>query len=163
VAQLPQLITAIVTGLARAVPSMNDVGRNIARGLWDGISSMIGWLKSKVDNMVGGIVRGVKSFLGIRSPSKVFAGIGANMSEGIGEGFSTAMSGVEKDMRDTIPTDFDLDLNSQVSGSVGGAEGAVFDVTIPLTIDGNILTRVVAQLQWNQNTVTVRNLGVAGS
>jgi hypothetical protein len=36
-------------------------------------------------------------------------------------------------------------------------------MTIPLTIDGNILTRVIAQLQWNQNTVTVRNLGVSGS
>jgi hypothetical protein len=73
------------------------------------------------------------------------------------------MSGVEKDIQGAIPTDFDLDLNSQVSGSLGGSEGAVFDVTIPLTIDGNVLTRVIAQLQWNQNTVTVRNLGVAGS
>ncbi|NDL67891.1 phage tail protein [Anaerotalea alkaliphila] len=163
VAQLPQIITAIVTGLARAIPAMMDVGKNIARGLWDGISSMIGWLKGKVDSMVGGIVKGVKGVLGIRSPSKVFAGIGANMSEGIGEGFTEAMSGVEKDIQGAIPTDFDLDLNSQVSGSLGGSEGAVFDVTIPLTIDGNILTRVIAQLQWNQNTVTVRNLGVAGS
>lgn len=163
VGQLPQIISAIVTGLGRAIPSMMDVGRNIARGLWDGISSMIGWLKGKVDSMVSGIVKGVKGVLGIRSPSKVFAGIGANMSEGIGEGFTEAMSGVEKDIQGAIPTDFDLDLNSQVSGSLGGSEGAVFDVTIPLTIDGNILTRVIAQLQWNQNTVTVRNLGVAGS
>jgi len=163
VGQLPQIISAIVTGLGRAIPSMNDVGRNIARGLWDGISSMIGWLKGKVDSMVGGIVKGVKGVLGIHSPSKVFAGIGANMSEGIGEGFTEAMSGVEKDIQGAIPTDFDLDLNSQVSGNLGGSEGAVFDVTIPLTIDGNILTRVIAQLQWNQNTVTVRNLGVAGS
>jgi phage-related protein len=163
VGQLPQIITAIVTGLGRAIPSMMDVGRNIARGLWDGISSMIGWLKGKVDSMVSGIVKGVKGVLGIRSPSKVFAGIGANMSEGIGEGFTEAMSGVEKDIQGAIPTDFDLNLNSQVSGSLGGSEGAVFDVTIPLTIDGNILTRVIAQLQWNQNTVTVRNLGVAGS
>src|SRR6056297_2216067 len=163
VSQLPQIITAIVTGLGRAIPSMMDVGRNIARGLWDGISSMIGWLKGKVDSMVSGIVKGVKSVLGIRSPSKVFAGIGANMSEGIGEGFTEAMSGVEKDMQGAIPTDFDLDLNSKVTGSLGGSSGAVFDVTIPLTIDGNILTRVIAQLQWNQNTVTVRNLGVAGS
>ena len=163
VSQLPQIISAIVTGLGRAIPSMMDVGKNIARGLWDGISSMIGWLKGKVDSMVSGIVKGVKGVLGIRSPSKVFAGIGANMSEGIGEGFTEAMSGVEKDMQGAIPTDFDLDLNSQVSGSLGGSEGAVFDVTIPLTIDGNILTRVIAQLQWNQNTVTVRNLGVAGS
>ncbi|MGO1368508.1 phage tail protein [Senegalia sp. (in: firmicutes)] len=163
VSSLPQIISAIVQGLARGIPSILGIGKNIARGLWDGISSMIGWLKGKVDRMVGGIVRGVKSVLGIRSPSKVFAGIGANMSEGIGEGFTEAMSGVEKDMKDTIPTDFDLDLNSEVSGSVGRSDGSLLDVTIPLTIDGNILTRVIAQLQWNQNTVTVRNLGVAGS
>ena len=163
VAQLPQIIMSIVTGLARGIPSILEVGRNIARGLWDGIASMIGWLGEKVKNMVNGIVGGVKKVLGIRSPSRVFAGIGSNMGEGIGEGFTEAMSGVEKDMQGAIPTDFDLDLNSQVTGSLSGSEGAVFDVTIPLTIDGNILTRVIAQLQWNQNTVTVRNLGVAGS
>lgn len=163
VAQLPQIITAIVLGLGRALPSIVEVGRNIARGLWDGIASMIGWLGERVKSMVNGIVGGVKRVLGIRSPSKVFAGIGANMSEGIGEGFTEAMSGVEDDMQGAIPTDFDLDLNSKVTGSFGGSDGAVFDVTIPLTIDGNILTRVIAQLQWNQNTVTVRNLGVAGS
>ena len=60
------------------------------------------------------------------------------------------------------PTDC-LDMNSVVSGTEGGRGGAVFDVTIPLTIDGNVLTRIIAQLQWNQNTVTVRNLGVASS
>jgi hypothetical protein len=163
VAQLPQIIMSIVTGLARGIPSILEVGRNIARGLWDGIASMIGWLGEKVKNMVNGIVGGVKKVLGIRSPSKVFAGIGSNMGEGIGEGFEKAMGDVEKDMQGAIPTDFDLDLNSQVTGSFGGSDGAVFDVTIPLTIDGNILTRVIAQLQWNQNTVTVRNLGVAGS
>ena len=163
VAQLPQIITSIVRGLAGAVPAMIDVGKNIARGIWDGISSLTGWLKSRVEGMVSGIVGGVKRVLGISSPSRVFAGIGENMGEGIGAGFSDAMNDVEKNMEKAIPTDFDLDLNSQVSGDLGGAGGGVFDVTIPLTIDGNVLTRVIAQLQWNQNTVTVRNLGVAGS
>ena len=81
----------------------------------------------------------------------------------IGVGFTDAMRGVEKDMEGAIPTDFNLDMNSVVSGTEGGSGGAVFDVTIPLTIDGNVLTRIIAQLQWNQNTVTVRNLGVASS
>ena len=163
VAQLPQIIVAIVTGLSNAVPSVVEVGKNIAQGLWNGIASMIGWLKGKVDSMVSGIVQGVKNTLGIHSPSRVFAGIGANMGQGIGVGFEDAMSGVEKDMQGAIPTDFDLDLNSQVSGSLSGSEGTSFDVTIPLTIDGNVLTRVIAQLQWNQNTVTVRNLGIGGA
>jgi hypothetical protein len=66
-------------------------------------------------------------------------------------------------MEGAIPTDFDLNMDSVVSGVEGGSSGSLVDVTIPLTIDGNVLTRVIAQLQWNQNTVTVRNLGVAGS
>jgi TP901 family phage tail tape measure protein len=163
VAQLPQIVLAILQGIGSAASAVVDIGRNIMTGLWSGIASMLGWLQSRVNNMVNGIVRSMKGVLGIRSPSRVFAGIGENMGQGIGEGFSSAMKDVEKEMARAIPTDFDLDMNSVVSGVEAGSSGAVFDVTIPLTIDGNILTRVIAQLQWNQNTVTVRNLGVAGA
>ena len=34
-----------------------------------------------------------------------------------------------------------------------------FDVTIPLSIDGVSLTKVISRIQWNQNKVTVRNAG----
>ena len=163
VAQLPQIVLAILQGIGSAASAVVDIGRNIMTGLWSGIASMLGWLQSRVNNMVNGIVRSMKGVLGIRSPSRVFAGIGENMGLGIGEGFTSAMKDVEKEMARAIPTDFDLDMNSVVSGVEAGSSGAVFDVTIPLTIDGNILTRVIAQLQWNQNTVTVRNLGVAGA
>ena len=32
-------------------------------------------------------------------------------------------------------------------------------LTIPLTLDGATLTRIISQIQWSQNAVTVRNLG----
>lgn len=162
VAQLPQIVIAIVTGISKVNQSIVGIGENIVRGLWNGIRSMIGWIRDKISNFVGGIVSSVKGVLGIRSPSKVFAGIGKNMGEGVGVGFTDAMVGVEKDMKDAIPTDFDLDLNSQVSSNIKGNEVTAFDVTIPLTIDGVTLTRVISQLQWQQNTVKVRNLGVIG-
>ena len=120
VAQLPQIIFSIVSGLTRGIPSILEVGKNIARGLWDGIASMIGWLGEKVKNMVNGIVGGVKKVLGINSPSKVFAGIGANMSEGIGEGFTDAMSGIEKDIQGAIPTNFNLDTRLNIDDSLQG-------------------------------------------
>lgn len=163
VAQLPQIVSALIVGLGKAVYSIGEVGVNIVRGLWNGIASMVGWIKDKVSNFVGGIVSNVKGVLGIHSPSRVFAGIGENMGAGIGVGFTDAMRGVEKDMEGSIPTDFDMDLNSQINATAKGVEGSILDVTIPLTIDGAVLTRIIAQLQWNQNTVTVRNLGVAGS
>lgn len=119
VAQIPQIIAAIVTGLGRAIPAMLDVGKNIAKGLWDGIASMVTWLKNKVSDMVGGIVKGVKGLLGISSPSKVFAGIGSNMSQGIGVGFSNAMKDVEAEMKNAIPTDFDgLDVDFNAVGNI---------------------------------------------
>jgi phage-related protein/predicted nucleic acid-binding Zn-ribbon protein len=114
IAALPQIIAAIVSGLGSAVGSVMKIGVDIVKGLWDGIKSMGKWLSDAVGNFFGGIVSGVKGLLGIRSPSLVFAGIGENMGLGIGEGFTSAMKGVEKDISDAIPTDFDLDMNANL-------------------------------------------------
>ena len=40
-----------------------------------------------------------------------------------------------------------------------GGSGHAFNVTIPLTIDGTTLARILAEIQWSQNAVYVRNLG----
>lgn len=111
VAAIPQIITALVGGLGKVVESVGQIGQNIVKGLWDGICSMINWLKDKIADFVGGIVGGIKGFLGIKSPSRVFAGIGQNMGEGLGVGFQEVMAEVQKDMQDAIPTDFNTDLN----------------------------------------------------
>ena len=59
---------------------------------------MITWIKDKISGFVGGIVSSVKGLLGIHSPSKVFAGIGGFMAEGLGEGFSDEFASVKKDI-----------------------------------------------------------------
>lgn len=111
VAKLPEIIAAIVTGLGKAVGAVFEIGKNIVTGLWEGIKSLGSWISDKVSGFFSGIVDGAKSLLGIQSPSLVFAGIGENMGLGIGEGFTSAMKGVEKDISDSIPTDFDLEMN----------------------------------------------------
>ena len=89
----------------------------------------------------------------------MFAGIGENMGAGMGVGFLDAMKDVEKDMKDAIPTDFDIDTNiGDVSTAAVG--GHAFNVTIPLTINGATLARILAEIQWSQNQVYVRNLGM---
>ena len=80
------------------------------------------------------------------------------MAEGLGEGFGDEMKGVSKSMQNAIPSDFDLDMNGTVSG-FNGVQTQAFDVTIPLSIDGVPLTKVISRIQWNQNKVTVRNAG----
>lgn len=120
VERLPEIITAIVEGLSAAVTSVFDIGKNIVNGLWDGIKSMDNWLGEKVGGFFGGIVDGAKNLLGIHSPSTVFAGIGSNMGQGIGVGFTDAMRGVEVDMKKAIPMKFDgldVDVDASIRGS----------------------------------------------
>lgn len=103
VAQLPQIISAIVNGIGALIGSIVEVGKNIVRGIWDGITAMAGWIKDKVTGFFSGIVDGVKGFLGIHSPSRVFAGIGNNMAAGLGQGFENTMGGRDKRHRERHP------------------------------------------------------------
>lgn len=93
---LPQIITAIVQGIASLMGSVVDVGKNIVKGIWEGIQAMASWIKGKVTGFFSGIVSSVKGILGIKSPSKVFAGIGGFMAEGLGEGWEDAYSSIKK-------------------------------------------------------------------
>lgn len=125
--KMPQIISSIVKGLISGIPAIFDVGKNIVEGLWNGIKSMGSWVSGKVKDFFGGIVGGVKDFLGIHSPSKVFAGIGGFMAEGLGEGFDDQFKSVKKDIENSI--DFDAgtitaDANISrhyTSGSYGAA------------------------------------------
>ena len=127
VSKIPQIISSIVKGLISGIPAIFDVGKNIVEGLWNGIKSMGSWVSGKVKDFFGGIVGGVKDFLGIHSPSKVFAGIGGFMAEGLGEGFDDQFKSVKKDIENSI--DFDTgtitaDANISrhyTSGSYGAA------------------------------------------
>lgn len=127
VSKIPQIISSIVKGLISGIPAIFDVGKNIVEGLWNGIKRMGSWVSGKVKDFFGGIVGGVKDFLGIHSPSKVFAGIGGFMAEGLGEGFDDQFKSVKKDIENSI--DFDAgtitaDANISrhyTSGSYGAA------------------------------------------
>ena len=127
VSKIPQIISSIVKGLISGIPAIFDVGKNIVEGLWNGIKNMGSWVSGKVKDFFGGIVGGVKDFLGIHSPSKVFAGIGGFMAEGLGEGFDDQFKSVKKDIENSM--DFDAgtitaDANISrhyTSGSYGAA------------------------------------------
>lgn len=69
-----------------------DVGRDLIYGLWNGISSLTSWLKDKVVGMATGITTAFKNFMGIHSPSTVFADYGKFMMEGLANGITANSS-----------------------------------------------------------------------
>lgn len=84
------------------IPDMVEVGKNIVNGVWKGIQNMAATFTKNVKNFFGNIVSGVKKTLGIASPSKVFAGIGGYMVEGLAKGwddqYETVRRGIMDDM-----------------------------------------------------------------
>ena len=114
----PQIIVSLITGIVGAIPELiaavprviaaiadtirnydwGSIGRNIVQGLKDGIAGMWDNIKNWFNDKVNSLVGGVKRILGIHSPSKVFAGIGGFMADGVGEGFSDEFASVKKDI-----------------------------------------------------------------
>lgn len=99
---VPEIVSAIVAGFASLADSIVNIGVNIVSGVWDGICSMGNWIKDKVTGFFDGIVGGVKDFLGIHSPSKVFAGIGANSIEGFADGVDDGAGANESRVMSTV-------------------------------------------------------------
>lgn len=143
----PQIIVSLITGIIGAIPELiaavprviaaiadtirnydwGGIGRNIVQGLKDGIAGMWDNIKDWFNEKVNSLVGGVKRILGIHSPSKVFAGIGGFMAEGLGEGFSDEFASVKNDIEGsmnfdagTITVDANISRN-YTSGSYGAA------------------------------------------
>ena len=143
----PQIIVSLITGIIGAIPELiaavprviaaiadtirnydwGGIGRNIVQGLKDGIAGMWDNIKEWFNEKVNSLVGGVKRILGIHSPSKVFAGIGGFMAEGLGEGFSDEFAAVKNDIEGsinfdagTITADANISRN-YTSGSYGAA------------------------------------------
>ena len=93
---IPQLIQSIVDTFSGF--DWGSIGGNIVNGIKDGFLRIWTGFKQTVSNMVDNLVSGVKSILGIASPSKVFASIGGYMAEGLGQGFGKEFTSVRKDI-----------------------------------------------------------------
>ena len=116
VAKLPQLVVSVIRGLNDGFMRIDEIGKNIVIGIWNGIAKMGDWLWNQVSSFFSGIVNGVKKLLGIASPSKVFAGIGGFMAEGLGEGFDDQFKSVKDNIEKSMNFD-DAYASINVSGN----------------------------------------------
>lgn len=114
------LVDTIISAFLDCLPDIIEVGKDIVRGLWEGIKAMASWIGDKVSGFVGGIVDGVKGVLGIHSHSRVFAGIGQNMALGLGQGFEKQMQSVTAGIQDALPTPTVDTVYNAAAGLVNG-------------------------------------------
>ena len=108
------MVTNIIDAVASLPGKMADVGVNVVKGVWNGITGMGSWLADKVSGFFTGIVDGAKDALGIHSPSRVFRDqIGAMMAKGVGVGFEDESKNIQHDMKNNLS-----DLTAKMQATV---------------------------------------------
>lgn len=120
--QIPTIIKSIVSGLIEGLPDMIKAGADLLGGLVKGLLNPEA-IWNAVKSLGKSILSGIKSFFGIKSPSRVFKDqIGKNLALGIGEGFDDEIGAVTKDMQKHMKT---ITPALQVDTSVVGSNGWV--------------------------------------
>ena len=165
------LVESVMTYFIYRVKGFVDIGKNIVQGILQGLnkswSDVTSWFKNKVN----GLVNTVKSALGIRSPSRVFAEIGEYSAEGIGVGFSDKISAVsrkiQKDVSKIVPT---VDSQVEVTGravvpnsGTGQSQGGVTAAELKKAMAGMgiyMSGRKVGKLVSLDQSNTARAMGV---
>ena len=114
---IPTIIKNIINFFKELPQNMLNIGKNIVEGLWNGIKNATTWIKNKVKDFAKGILDGMKSALGIHSPSRVFRDeVGKYIALGVGEGFNKNIDSVYKQMKSTV--DFETQkLNTNLTNS----------------------------------------------
>ena len=160
---VPKIIEGIVKAFGSLMGKIVEIGGNIVKGLWDGITGLASWLWDKVSGWISGIWDGICNFFGIHSPSKEMAWVGEMLVKGLAgsidsngdeavkaaEGMASDINGVmgdlAHDMQTAMPTDFDVTGN--VRSSLDGSSGfGGFSIALNIATFNNYSSEDIRQL-----------------
>jgi TP901 family phage tail tape measure protein len=148
-----RIASAIGSGLRSAWNAVKGVGSwflsigsSIVHGIISGIENAAGGLFDSLKNLAGDALSSAKSFLGINSPSRLFADhVGVAIPEGIAKGIAdnahlatnsvTGLSSLISQQRVGAPS---LAMAGAPAGGLGVGAGGT--VTVHLHVQGSILT-----------------------
>lgn len=173
-----QIIGALVIGILKSIPTLitivpklfkslgeafkniqwSELGLDIINGIIEGVKNAAKNLAKSVVDTAKNALNGVKNFLGIKSPSTVMRDqvgqmIGAGMAEGIADSakkVNAAMNGLNRQI------EADVNVNtSRVSGN-----GSNIYVNVPLSLEGQVITKSTGRIQVRKNQSFSRAIGV---
>lgn len=145
-----------------------NIGKDVVKGLWNGIQDMGGWLKDKIINFIKDKIPGpIKSALGIHSPSKVAAMLGKQVPAGLAQGINAQADLVSKaatNMANNAIANIgsplvDAGMTFGSAGAGGAVPGGGNTSTQNVSIEKVVLGDASAVREWwsqlNQDTINV--------
>lgn len=137
ISSVPSTIISFFTSLPN---KMLNIGKNIMKGLWNGISGLKDWVVNKVKNMGKAILDGLKGILGIHSPSTEFALVGKYSVLG----YTEALDKMKGQLQDTIDSTFGINPQLANSTSMHYSPNVVVNNEINAKTDplGQVVTNI---------------------
>lgn len=138
VAAIPKLLQAILQAIGGGVGQMAEAGLNLIKGLFSGISNAVSWLYDKLTGWVSNVLNYIKRLFGIASPSKVMAGYGDYLVQGLGKGIEdneNYATDAMKDLSDSLEDNFNPSLELPTVSSNDMNLDSVTTVKNRMTVD----------------------------
>ena len=160
----PKIVKALAQGIVASIPAIRQAGVNIIRGLWQGAANMVSWVVEKFKGLGKSILKGIKSALGIHSPSRVFRDeVGKQIVAGIALGITdnggivdAAMKSINGKLNASAVT-----VNANVGGVAGG--GGAYRIEVPVILDGKQIASASANyMQTELNKMSIRKNRLQG-
>ena len=60
VSRIPQIIRSVVNAFLQGVKDFVDIGKNLVKGIWQGLTSSLDWIKNKISGWVGNVFKFIK-------------------------------------------------------------------------------------------------------
>ena len=94
-------VKSVIDGISSFIRGVKDIGLNIVKGIGNGITSGITWLKNRIRDFVGNVTNFIKKTFKIGSPSKLMENeVGQWIPKGIAVGISANTSAIDKSMKE---------------------------------------------------------------
>ena len=128
VGNIQAFVANCIAALTSLPSQVISIGKDLVKGLWNGISDKVDWVCEKIKGMGKQIEKAIKKVFGIASPSKVFAEIGDYLAQGLGVGFEDGMQDVNADMVGQME-DLTGSMRAEVNAYGVGSSASVGDST----------------------------------
>lgn len=142
------LVAAVVNGVSSLPDKMLNIGKDLVKGLWNGINNMTSWVKSKIKGFSNSVLEGIKNFFGVHSPSRETAWIGEMLGEGLG-------SGIVDSIKSAVSS-----AKQMASEVLNTLHGELDEINIDPNLKGNVRSSIKS-LNGGSGSLTGTSRGIA--
>ena len=158
----------LIKSIKDKLKAMIDVGANLVKGLWKGISDKTGWIITQIKGFTKKVLDKIKSFFGIHSPSTETEYFGKMLAEGLAKGIKEDTSAEEAlkikcQNLSSILSDFVNGYNADMEAEISGYNLWLAQNPNASTEEKEAINKAIKQAQSTakENEIAVTELALA--